>query len=117
MKSESGTNEPAVTGPKLHCSFCGKSQDRVRKLIAGPAVHICDECVDLCNEILEREAEADSPPDRAAALHTIASCALCRLPKDVTELRMIAEKGVLCVECIDTVRSTAESEDRGNGAT
>ncbi len=39
----------------LKCSFCGKSQEQVRKLIAGPGVYICDECVELCNEILEEE--------------------------------------------------------------
>ena len=37
----------------LKCSFCGKSQKQVRKLIAGPGVYICDECIDLCNEIIE----------------------------------------------------------------
>ena len=37
----------------LKCSFCGKSQEQVRKLIAGPGVYICDECIDLCNEILD----------------------------------------------------------------
>ncbi len=40
---------------KCSCSFCGKSQEQVRKLIAGPGVYICDECVDLCNEILDEE--------------------------------------------------------------
>jgi len=40
---------------RLKCSFCGKSQDQVKKLIAGPEVYICDECVDLCNEILDEE--------------------------------------------------------------
>ena len=39
----------------LKCSFCCKSQDQVRKLIAGPGVYICDECIDLCNEILDEE--------------------------------------------------------------
>lgn len=42
---------------KLYCSFCGKSQDEVRKLIAGPSVFICDECVDLCNDIITEEIE------------------------------------------------------------
>jgi ATP-dependent Clp protease ATP-binding subunit ClpX len=41
----------------LHCSFCGKSQKEVRKLIAGPSVYICDECVSLCNEIIADEVE------------------------------------------------------------
>jgi ATP-dependent Clp protease ATP-binding subunit ClpX len=49
----------------LKCSFCGKSQEQVRKLIAGPGVYICDECVDLCNEILDEElldTNAAAPP-------------------------------------------------------
>jgi len=43
------------TGDLLKCSFCGKSQKQVKKLIAGPGVYICDECIDLCNEIIEEE--------------------------------------------------------------
>ena len=42
---------------KLHCSFCGKNQDDVKKLIAGPRVYICNECVDLCNDIIEEEVK------------------------------------------------------------
>ena len=41
----------------LYCSFCGKSQHEVRKLIAGPSVYICDECVELCNDIIREELE------------------------------------------------------------
>ena len=41
----------------LYCSFCGKSQAEVRKLIAGPSVFICDECVELCNDIIREEVE------------------------------------------------------------
>ena len=44
---------------KLNCSFCGKSQDEVKKLIAGPSVYICNECVDLCNDIIEEEIKGD----------------------------------------------------------
>jgi ATP-dependent Clp protease ATP-binding subunit ClpX len=43
------------SGELLKCSFCGKSQKQVKKLIAGPGVYICDECIDLCNEIIEEE--------------------------------------------------------------
>jgi len=52
MKSNEGNY-----GTILHCSFCGKSQDEVRKLIAGPTVYICDECIELCNEIIAEETE------------------------------------------------------------
>lgn len=44
----------------LYCSFCGKGQDEVRKLIAGPSVYICDECVELCNDILQEEFGAEA---------------------------------------------------------
>src|SRR6478736_1163881 len=48
------------TNEQLLCSFCGKSQRQVKKLIAGPGVYICDECIDLCNEIIDEELA--SPP-------------------------------------------------------
>ncbi len=44
-------------GKLLHCNFCGKSQHEVRKLIAGPSVYICDECVELCNDIIREELQ------------------------------------------------------------
>ncbi|WCO68847.1 ATP-dependent Clp protease ATP-binding subunit ClpX [Iamia majanohamensis] len=47
-------------GELLKCSFCGKSQKQVKKLIAGPSVYICDECIDLCNEIIEEELSEGS---------------------------------------------------------
>ena len=40
---------------QLKCSFCGKTQEQVRKLVAGPGVYICDECIELCTEIVEEE--------------------------------------------------------------
>lgn len=51
-------------GKLLYCSFCGKSQHEVRKLIAGPSVYVCDECVDLCNDIIREELEG-SPIEEA----------------------------------------------------
>ncbi|PSO60849.1 MAG: ATP-dependent Clp protease ATP-binding subunit ClpX [Cyanobacteria bacterium QH_2_48_84] len=75
----------------LKCSFCGKSQEQVRKLIAGPGVYICDECVELCNEILDDElidsspqasqtasGEEKSPPKRGSKSEKIS---LSQLPK------------------------------------
>ncbi len=43
----------------VRCSFCGKAQENVRKIVAGPGVFICDECVDLCNNIIETELYDD----------------------------------------------------------
>ena len=51
------------SGDLLKCSFCGKSQKQVKKLIAGPGVYICDECIDLCNEIIEEELVEASTSD------------------------------------------------------
>jgi len=61
-------------GRELCCSFCGKSQKEVRKLIAGPSVYICDECVELCNEIITEEFERED---------YYASRALVPKPKDI----------------------------------
>ncbi|GAA2115124.1 ATP-dependent Clp protease ATP-binding subunit ClpX [Nocardioides bigeumensis] len=52
-------------GDLLKCSFCGKSQKQVKKLIAGPGVYICDECIDLCNEIIEEELNEGSDVELA----------------------------------------------------
>ncbi len=52
-------------GDLLKCSFCGKSQKQVKKLIAGPGVYICDECIDLCNEIIEEELSEGSDVELA----------------------------------------------------
>lgn len=62
------------TGGNLICSFCGKTQDEVRKLVAGPSVYICDECVDLCNDILTEELEEPTSQHSRVAVPT---------PKDI----------------------------------
>ncbi len=53
---------------KLACSFCGKSQDMVHKFIAGPGVFICDQCIDLCNEIIIEELSEDVDLDATGVL-------------------------------------------------
>ncbi|MCB2187820.1 MAG: ATP-dependent Clp protease ATP-binding subunit ClpX [Deltaproteobacteria bacterium] len=53
-------------GSDLVCSFCGKSQDEVKKLIAGPSVYICDECIELCNEIIEEEYQKEEAATRVS---------------------------------------------------
>ena len=57
MSEKKGSSEKL-----LYCSFCGKSQHEVRKLIAGPSVFICDECIDLCNDIVRDEAQTEVAP-------------------------------------------------------
>ena len=53
-----------ASSDKLSCSFCGKTQDDVKKLIAGPSLYICNECVDLCNDIIEEEIKSEKDTDR-----------------------------------------------------
>jgi ATP-dependent Clp protease ATP-binding subunit ClpX len=60
----SDIDSKGTDGKILYCSFCGKSQHEVRKLIAGPSVYICDECVELCNDIIREELEESGVRDR-----------------------------------------------------
>ncbi len=76
--ADNGKDGNDDNGKLLYCSFCGKSQHEVRKLIAGPSVFICDECVDLCNDIIREEIqEATTTEGSSDKLPT---------PKDITEI-------------------------------
>jgi len=70
MTDEIKGNDGDDSGKLLYCSFCGKSQDEVRKLIAGPSVFICDECVDLCNDIIREEIQDAEPQEESDHLPT-----------------------------------------------
>jgi ATP-dependent Clp protease ATP-binding subunit ClpX len=59
--SDDDSKKDSESNKLLYCSFCGKSQHEVRKLIAGPSVFICDECVELCNDIIREEMQDQSP--------------------------------------------------------
>jgi ClpX C4-type zinc finger len=77
---------PGEPRPTIRCSFCGKHQDEVRKIIAGPTVYICDECIDLCNDIIyeeiDREKDAEPTASQQAqessrqvpCFHVVGSC-------------------------------------------
>ena len=78
-----------VTDEKLlYCSFCGKSQHEVKKLIAGPSVFICDECIDLCNDIIKEEIKhSDGLKSTDTSLPTPQEICkicekLCKVPED-----------------------------------
>ena len=81
---------------QLTCSFCGKSQDEVKKLIAGPTVYICDECIDLCNDIIDEESRLDQVSDPEAK----------QLPKPV-EIKDILDEYVIGQERAKKVLSVA----------
>jgi len=63
-----GDNPKADSDKLLYCSFCGKSQHEVRKLIAGPSVFICDECVELCTDIIQEEIQEKAGADKGTKL-------------------------------------------------
>jgi ATP-dependent Clp protease ATP-binding subunit ClpX len=65
-----GKNDRFNRGAALQCSFCGKTQDEVRKLVAGPSVYICDECVDLCVDILSEELDTTGNSKLSSSLPT-----------------------------------------------
>lgn len=117
----------------LKCSFCGKSQEQVRKLIAGPGVYICDECVDLCNEILDEElfdssAAAPQPvprreqsPEKRKARS--ASLSLSQIPKPREIKKYLDEhvigqddaKKVLSVAVYNHYKRLSFTQSKGNG--
>lgn len=80
--SDDNTTKDQEGGKLLYCSFCGKSQHEVRKLIAGPSVFVCDECVELCNDIIREEMQDQSPAGRT------------KLPKPV-EINSILDEYVI----------------------
>ncbi len=101
----------------LKCSFCGKSQDQVRKLIAGPGVYICDECIDLCTEILDEELvdsqgnprhSSESNRKSATASHKSGKPAptLATIPKP-QEIKNFLDKQVVGQEAAKKVLSVA----------
>ncbi|MDY6942018.1 MAG: ATP-dependent Clp protease ATP-binding subunit ClpX [Pseudomonadota bacterium] len=81
-------------GKLLYCSFCGKSQHEVRKLIAGPSVFVCDECVELCNDIIREELQDKAKDERS------------RLPKP-REIKSILDEYVIGQESAKKILSVA----------
>ena len=70
MSDDTNNSGSGDNGKLLYCSFCGKSQHEVRKLIAGPSVFICDECVELCNDIIREEIQEDAAATGESQLPT-----------------------------------------------
>ena len=125
---------PSKYDSHLKCSFCGKSQEQVRKLIAGPGVYICDECVDLCNEILDEELFSSAPPQSAQRkdpanekrkTKTAANLNLSQIPKPRDIKRYLDEnvvgqdeaKKVLSVAVYNHYKRLSFIESAGKGQT
>jgi len=95
-----------------------KDQDQVKKIIAGPSVFICDECVEVCNDIIaddrrwpikaagregSLESQPSAPTEPAAQPGYFGSCAVCRIPLTLEEATPIGERGFLCQPCTDAI--------------
>ncbi|MBD2310892.1 ATP-dependent protease ATP-binding subunit ClpX [Desertifilum sp. FACHB-1129] len=116
----------------LKCSFCGKSQEQVRKLIAGPGVYICDECVELCNEILDEElfdsssashsgtARREPPPQKRKTRTANLSLHQIPKPKDIKKYldeHVIGQneaKKVLSVAVYNHYKRLSYAQSKGN---
>ena len=91
--------------PSLRCSFCNKTQRDIRRLIAGPGVNICDDCVEICVTTLREACVSErsitsAPP---AALY----CSVCSLAKSWLEGSRIPDRGFVCGACIAIIAAHA----------
>jgi ClpX C4-type zinc finger/Glyoxalase superfamily protein len=123
----SAPSRAGAIGPQsintLYCSFCGKSQHEVRKLIAGPTVFVCDECVELCNDIIENEdimnlfAEDDERGDQSypAAFANVRGKSTEQLISDVVRANKHVERWRLNLEQIERKLSMRDGEVPAEG--
>jgi hypothetical protein len=99
--------EESTAQPVLRCSFCNKSQHHVRKLITGPMVNICAECVDICVDILEEDESEGVTFDASAGDSASAiSCGLCHRVTPLEKAVAIPERGWVCLACCEAVRES-----------
>ena len=94
----------------LVCSFCGKSQDEVRKLIAGPTVYICDECIDLCNEIIEEEGLDDAAGADDVTGDRDLRCTFCSKHADEVGKLIAGPTVYICNQCTALANDIAIEE-------
>lgn len=99
----------------LSCCFCGKDQNEVPKLIAGPTVHICNECVDLCNDILSAEVEADASVGATSEADAKQSrkdrlCGVCMEPRETDELIFLPHAAYMCASCLEELQAVRDRQ-------
>ncbi len=98
-----------MTAGSLSCSFCGKRRKEVRKLIAGPEVYICDECVGICREILRDEGITPAGSEnRATPSHDLVRKYVERAQRELDAAQVLFDGGFYRV-CVDAARSSAQS--------
>jgi hypothetical protein len=116
MSQGEGRQAEEPQDKKLYCSFCNKSQDDVRKLIAAEAVCICDECVEVCVDIISDDRTSEVASTYVGAATPWASpmlparCSLCRRPAAVDELVAVVGRGAVCRPCIRAIQAIPAPE-------
>jgi hypothetical protein len=98
----------------LTCSFCGKSQNEVRKLVAGPSGHICDECIELCKKILVEEADTGSERNSKSAKPTSREnrlCGICMEERESDELIFLPHAAYMCAGCLEDIQLVRDKQD------
>jgi len=84
-------------------------------LVIGPTVYICDECIDLCNDIIakevEQEAQLEGPASPVASLNAPTWCGVCHLPKSAEEIVAVSERGFFCRRCVDMIRAATDDSE------
>jgi ClpX C4-type zinc finger len=98
----------------LTCSFCGKNQQEVRKLIVGPSVHICDECVKLCSGIVAAEVDAveAEPIGNAGRAKSKENrlCGVCMEPRETDELIFLPHAAYMCAGCLEELQLVRDKQ-------
>ena len=95
------------------CSFCGKSQNEVRKLVAGPSVHICDECIELCKNILVEELDAGGGRKSKSAGSTSKEnrlCGICMEERESDELIFLPHAAYMCAGCLEDIQTIRDKQ-------
>jgi hypothetical protein len=90
------------------CSFCSKDRDEVRKLVAGPSVHICDECVDLCRKILAEDQEDGATTESPASVEEKRLCGICMEERESDELIFLPHAAYMCASCLEEMQSVRD---------
>ena len=88
------------------CSFCGKARQEVGKLIVGSSVHICNECVHVCDEIMTKENvdAADQTSTSASTSREERLCGICMEPRETDELIFLPHAAYMCASCLEEIQ-------------
>jgi len=99
-------------GKQSSCSFCGKNQKEVLKLIAGPSVHICVECVNLCTDIVSQEADTVDAETiaKTASLKSKEDrlCGICMEARETDELIFLPHAAYMCAGCLEDIQTVRD---------